>query len=259
MDATSPIGALCLSVESLKTLDISIHRKAYPPHNLSKTVLKDFQLSIKPGEFVCLIGPSGCGKTTLLNLISGLDDDFEGAIHFKSQSNTSPSIGYVFQEPRLLPWLSIEANLRLVMQHPEESEIHALLEAVSLQDVKAAFPGQLSMGMARRAAIARAFAVNPDLLLMDEPFVSLDPPTARKARTELLKVWSQKPRSVLFVTHDIREAIELSDRLIFMAGTPTRVLAEFEISTSRETRDDRRIDEILRELPLRSSEIGALI
>ena len=259
MDANPPIGTLCLSVESLKTLDISIHKKAYLTHRPSKTVLEDFQLSIESGEFVCLIGPSGCGKTTLLNLISGLDDDYEGFIHFHTQLNASPSIGYVFQEPRLLPWLSLEANLRLVMQHPDESDIQALLEAVSLQDVKTAFPGQLSLGMARRAAIARAFAVNPDLLLMDEPFVSLDPPTARKARTELIKVWSQKPRSVLFVTHDIREAIELADRLIFMAGTPTRVVAEFEISTSRATRDERTIDEIIRELPMRSSEIGALI
>jgi ABC-type nitrate/sulfonate/bicarbonate transport system ATPase subunit len=259
MDASPSIGALCLPVESLKTLDISIQKKAYPKHRPSKTVLKDFQLSIKSGEFVCLIGPSGCGKTTLLNLISGLDDDYEGAIRFQAQTNVSPSIGYVFQEPRLLPWLSIEANLRLVMQKPEESEIKALLEAVSLQDVRTSFPGQLSMGMARRAAIARAFAVNPDLLLMDEPFVSLDPPTARKARIELLKVWSQRPRSILFVTHDIREAIELADRLIFMAGTPTRVVAEFAITSAREARDDRTIDKIVLDLPLHSTEIGALI
>ena len=243
----------------MKTLEISIQKKGYPKHRPSKTVLKDFELSITPGEFVCLIGPSGCGKTTLLNLISGLDDDYEGAIRFQTQSNVTPSIGYVFQEPRLLPWLSIDANLRLVMQRPEESEIKALLEAVSLQDVKELFPGQLSMGMARRAAIARAFAVNPDLLLMDEPFVSLDPPTARKARIELLKVWSERPRSVLFVTHDIREAIELADRLVFMAGTPTRVVAEFLITTAREERDDRTIDKIAQDLPMHSTEIRALI
>lgn len=220
-------------------IDISIHRKIYP--NIGKVeelvVIKNLHLSINQMEFVCLVGPSGCGKTTLLNIIGGLDKEFEGEIKITGKGLSDPKIGYVFQNPRLLPWRTARENIELALQ-PGQSpdQIDGLLQSMGLADIAHAYPERLSLGMSRRVALARAFAMEPDLLIMDEPFASLDPPTARRVRQLLLKVWDQRPHTVLFVTHDLREAIALADRLLFLTPPPMSLLHDVLVDIPRSQR-----------------------
>ena len=209
--------------------------------------LQNFEMALAPGEFSCLVGPSGCGKTTLLNMIAGLDRDYDGQISINSR-NPEPLVGYVFQEPRLLPWRTVRQNLEIVLQpgRPHES-IDEMLAAMGLDKVQQVYPERLSLGMSRRVALARAFVIRPDLLLMDEPFVSLDAPTARKVRKLLLKVWQHRPHTVLFVTHDLREAIHLADRLIFLSPAPARVISEIQVPIPRRERDQEPVIETFRQ------------
>ena len=147
----------------------------------------------------------------------------------------------MFQNPRLLPWRTVYQNLALVLDGGAEADarIATLLEAVGLTAVRDQYPGRLSVGMARRAALARAFVVQPDLLLMDEPFVSLDEPTAQRLRALLLDVWNARPTTVLFVTHNLREAIQLADRLVLLSAAPTRVLADLPVDLPRDHAERR--------------------
>src|SRR5262249_32585015 len=183
------------------------------------TAIDGLRFAVQSGEFVCLLGPSGCGKTTALNIIAGLDRDFEGRIVLpRGPGRGHPVIGYVFQTPRLLPWRTVEQNIKLVLD-PERGRsgiVDELLEATGLAEFRHNFPQRLSVGMARRVALARAFAVSPDLLLMDEPFVSLDEHTAERLRVLLLEIWQARPTTVIFVTHDTREAVRLADRVIVL-------------------------------------------
>lgn len=232
---------------------IDIKSKTYPAkgragHHLA---IADFQLSFNSGEFVCLVGPSGCGKSTLLNIIADLDRDYEGSINFK-QHQTHPKIGYVFQNPRLLPWRTVRENIELAIEDNSSSEnIDALLEVMQLTQFQHVYPERLSLGMSRRVAIIRAFAINPDVLLMDEPFVSLDAPTARQVRRLLITLWQQRPHTVLFVTHDLREAIALADRIVFLAAAPMKVITDMEVPIPRSGRDDEQAIEIFRQQLLR--------
>ncbi len=220
-------------------LDIEVRRKRFPAVADSPAVeaLRDFRLRVGAGEFLCLVGPSGCGKTTLLNLIAGLDEDFEGAVN---PPRRATRIGYVFQSPRLLPWRSVFDNVALVLGGASDpgARVLPLLAATGLEDFQAAYPERLSMGMRRRVSIARAFAVEPDLLLLDEPFVSLDEATARAMRALLIEVWRARPTTVIFVTHDLREAIALADRIAVLSPAPARVVAEIPVELPREHRDD---------------------
>lgn len=239
-------------------VQITIADKTYP--NATQPTIKNFQLSLASNEFVCLVGSSGCGKTTLLNCIAGLDYHYDGEISV-GQQHTSPKIGYIFQNPRLLPWRTVRENLELVLA-PQQSSIviDALLEFMQLTKVQHEYPERLSVGMNRRVAIIRAFAVNPDLLLMDEPFVSLDPPTARDVRTLLLQLWQQRPHTVLFVTHDLREAIALADRLIFLASTPMSVISDIVVSIPRtERHNEAAIENFRQQLINDYSEIKQLL
>jgi ABC-type nitrate/sulfonate/bicarbonate transport system ATPase subunit len=199
-------------------------------------VIENLALEAPRDGFVALFGPSGCGKTTLLNLVAGLDTDFEGEVSLPEPAR----IGYVFQEPRLLPWLTVEDNLRLVLpeEPASEAKVGAWLAEMGLADVRAVFPTRLSLGMARRLALARAFIIQPTVLLMDEPFVSLDEPTADRLRRLLLETLSAHPATVLFVTHNLREAITLADRIALLAPAPTRVLRELEVPLALERRFD---------------------
>ncbi len=199
-----------------------------------KTVIKNLDIALKSGEFVCLVGPSGCGKTTLLNILSGLDKKFQGSINL-GHTNTHTEIGYVFQNPRLLPWRTVRENLELATNAPA-NVLEPLLDLMKLTDVQNSYPEQLSLGMSRRVAIIRAFAVDPELLLMDEPFVSLDPPTARQVRQLLIELWSKRPHTILFVTHNLREAIALADRLIFLSASPMSVVTEIPVPIARKQR-----------------------
>jgi ABC-type nitrate/sulfonate/bicarbonate transport system ATPase subunit len=214
---------------------INIHSKAYPAvgqagHHLA---IANLNLSLKAGEFACLVGPSGCGKTTLLNIIAGLDSDYEGDILI-GQQHTHPKIGYIFQNPRLLPWRTVRENIELALdKYQSPAIIDPLLEVMQLTQAQNVYPERLSLGMSRRVSIIRGFAVEPDVLLMDEPFVSLDAPTARQVRELLLKLWQQRPHTVLFVTHDLREAIALADRLIFLSAAPMAIISEIAVPIPR--------------------------
>jgi ABC-type nitrate/sulfonate/bicarbonate transport system ATPase subunit len=203
--------------------------------------LKDLRFEVARGEFVCIVGPSGCGKTTLLNIIAGLERDVVGQVTLPATTDGDrPVVGYVFQTARLLPWRTVLENIELAMpQHPDRARRALdLLAATGLGDVAHVYPERLSVGMGRRVALARAFAIDPQLLLLDEPFVSLDEPTADRLRQLLLDIWRRQPTTVLFVTHDLREAILLADRIILLSSPPARVVASIPISVPRGDRQN---------------------
>jgi ABC-type nitrate/sulfonate/bicarbonate transport system ATPase subunit len=228
---------------------IDIKNKYYPAQGNAgqHLAIADFQLEVRLNEFVCLVGPSGCGKTTLLNILAGLDRDYNGATEL-GQGHSQPKIGYVFQDPRLLPWRTVRENIELAIEDQTVSDnIDALLDIMQLTQFQYVYPERLSLGMSRRAAIIRAFAINPDLLLMDEPFVSLDAATARQIMILLIKLWQERPHTVLFVTHDLREAIALADRIVFLASAPMKVVTEAIVTLSRSERDNEQSIEDFRQ------------
>lgn len=192
------------------------------------TVLGDIAFGLEAGLFAALVGPSGCGKTTLLNIIAGLDHAYQGKVEIAPREDGSPArVGYVFQNPRLLPWRTVRQNLELVLPAGSDgTPVDQILAAVGLSDFANAFPNRLSVGMSRRVAIARAFVVQPDVLLMDEPFVSLDEATAERMRALLVELWQRYRPTVLFVTHDLKEALALAQRMILLSPGPASILAE---------------------------------
>lgn len=223
----------------------------------TQVIIRDLHLEISEGEFVAIVGPSGCGKSTLLQLLSGLDHPTHGRFSF---GMANPRIGVVFQNPRLLPWRTVRENLELVMdQDPPAHTVDDWMTRIGLPDIMEQYPERLSVGMMRRVALARAFAVEPDLLLMDEPLVSLDAPTARKIRALLLSLWASRPHTVVYVTHDLREAIELADRLVFVAASPMHVVAEFKVPLPREERSAEQIELLVSKLKSGQPELEALI
>lgn len=209
-----------------------------PGGKADRPALHDVNLTVAPGEFVGLLGPSGCGKTTLLNIISGLDSDYSGTVRFTAPDGAAsfrPVIGYVFQEARLLPWLTVRDNLRLVLpargkETERDARIEAWLARVGLEGYGDYFPGQLSVGMQQRVAVARALMIEPDVLVMDEPFSALDELTALKLRDELLALWSETGCTVLFVTHNPLEAVYLADRVAVMSPGPGRIVGELDVA-----------------------------
>lgn len=182
------------------------------------SVLKDISLEIAPGEIVALIGPSGCGKTTLLNIISGLELPDEGVVN---QDNIK--ISYMFQSARLLPWRTVWENIALVREAAPKEEIDALIEAVGLKRFENYYPSQLSGGMAKRCALARAFHYGGDLLLMDEPFQGLDYGLRMEMLSMLLSIWQQQRQAVLFVTHEIDEALTVASRIAILSARPATI------------------------------------
>jgi len=214
------------------SLQVDIDKKAYVS---GINVIEKLAFVAQPGEFVAIVGPSGAGKTTLLNLIAGLDQEMDGSIGFRSGQGTqvSPRTSFVFQEPRLMPWLSVQQNLELVLAAPtrksQAAGIKDLLALVGLPDCGAMFPGQLSGGMQRRVALLRGFIVEPDLMLMDEPFQSLDAPTAHQLRILLLDLWQRTRPTVLFVTHSLREALSLADRVLFLSTRPATIILDLPV------------------------------
>ena len=186
-------------------------------------VVRGLQLRLEAGSFGALIGPSGCGKTTILRIAAGLDADFRGELRAPGAGR----LGMVFQEPRLLPWRTVEDNIRLALPaHQPGVDLTDLVGILGLGSHLTRYPGELSLGLARRAAIARAFAVNPDFLLLDEPFVSLDETVAGRLRDELVALTTRTKVTTLFVTHDLEEAVQLADRLFFLCDRPTRIILE---------------------------------
>lgn len=202
----------------------------------SLPVLQDVRFHVKSGEFVCLFGPSGTGKTTLLNIIAGIDKTYDGQVRIDG----NPRLGYVFQEPRLLPWLTVRQNIELVVadQPHLRAGVDRLVDEVGLGEFANTYPERLSLGMARRVAIARAFVVQPDVLVLDEPFVSLDAENAERLRALLSNLWLSRPTTTLLVTHDLRDAVELADRILFFSARPARLVRELCIELPRPRRSE---------------------
>jgi len=195
----------------------------------SVTALDNVSLSAAEGEFVVLLGPSGCGKTTLLRIVAGLDRDFDGGVALPAHG----TLGMVFQEPRLLPWRTVEQNVRLAAPHATAAGLDTLFQTLGLKAHRNHYPGELSLGLARRVALARAFAVEPDLLLLDEPFVSLDDALAARLREELAELVNRRPVTTLLVTHNLDEAAGLADRLLLLSVSPARILADVAVARPR--------------------------
>lgn len=202
----------------------NISKSFRTPEETELVVLDDISFSVSEGQFVSLMGPSGCGKSTILNCISGLVPPDSGAIELDG-AEIKPgelSFGYVFQEPRLLPWRTIEQNIEFALDGrgiPEakhDTIISNWLDRVGLAGQKDNYPLRLSGGMRQRVGLARALAIDPEILLMDEPFSALDEVTARELRTHFVALWQETQKEVVFVTHNLREAILLSDKVLFM-------------------------------------------
>ena len=194
-----------------------------PPAHLA---LDRLDLTVEEGEFLCLVGPSGSGKTTLLRILAGLDRGFTGRLSLPPGLHSA----IVFQEPRLMPWLTVLDNMLLVAGPGDAAareQTLALLAEVDIAGFADAYPGQLSGGMQRRVALARALLVAPELLLMDEPFVSLDMPTANHLRALVTRLWRSRRMTAIFVTHDLREAVVLGTRLLFLTRSPGRAALDW--------------------------------
>lgn len=229
----------------LRQLDVSIKRKFYQAASGgSIEVLRDMALTLRAGAVGALVGPSGCGKTTLLRIITGLDSDYTGTVHLPDHGK----LGMVFQEPRLLPWRTVEQNVRLGAPEATDAELDSLFTALGLCDHRNHFPGELSLGQARRVALARAFAVKPDLMVLDEPFVSLDAALAKHLQEELAALVTSRHVTTLIVTHSMDEAIGLADRLFLLSPSPAHVVAEVPVSRPRELHTAEEVAKIREEI-----------
>lgn len=203
--------------------------------------LQNVSLHIDANEFVCLLGPSGCGKSTLLNLIAGFERPDDGMIHFASNLVTAagPERGVVFQEPTLFPWLTVIQNVEFGLRNlliPSSQRHDIAMQAIAqvgLEPFARSRPHQLSGGMKQRVAIARVLAMNPAALLMDEPFGALDAQTRDRLQDELLAIWQAHRTTVLFVTHNVEEAVYLADRVVVLAPSPDGIVADVPVSLSR--------------------------
>ena len=211
-----------------------IHKRFAAPGGAVVEALKDVDLTVGDGEFVCLLGPSGCGKTTLLNVMAGLLPADRGTVEIRGGSGRDPVVRTVFQESRLLPWMTVRENLAFVLDGPERAKtarIDEWLGRVGLGGTQDYYPRQLSIGMQQRVSVARGLIVEPDVLFMDEPFGALDELTAMTMREELLGLWEGLGVTIVFVTHNPLEAALLADRIVIMRGSPGRIVHEEDVSS----------------------------
>jgi ABC-type nitrate/sulfonate/bicarbonate transport system ATPase subunit len=227
----------------------------------SVRVLDDINLSVREGEFVCLLGPSGCGKSTLLNIVGGFLAPAEGEVTIDGERVTAPDPRriFVFQERGVFPWLTVEQNIGFGLFRQSDAEKRARIahyvQLVGLQGFEQSYPRELSGGMKQRLEVARALAVNPDVLYLDEPFGALDSITRLQMRRELLRIWQAEKKTILFVTHDIEESVQLADRVVVLSARPGRVrrIVDIDIPHPRDLSDPRYIalrDEIFGEIGL---------
>jgi NitT/TauT family transport system ATP-binding protein len=209
----------------------------------SDNIFSGLSLSIAQGEFACLLGPSGCGKSTMIRIMGGLIEPTHGFISVggRSPQLARGTIAYVFQSPRLVPWrnacdnvgLAIELRTPSVGKNERRERVVKLLQMVGLGRDVDKFPAMLSGGERQRVAIARALAVDPSIILMDEPFSALDPDTRRRMRADLIRLWQDTRKTIVFVTHDLDEALELADRIVVFSGKPTCILDVVKVAEPR--------------------------
>lgn len=248
-------------ITKIPKLTVKDLKVCYGTNDNNTIALENVSLTVKDGEFVSLVGPSGCGKSTLLKAVSGLIRPEKGTILIDGNpvKGVPDEVGFVFQNDALLPWKTIIDNVRLPLEIKGFNKAQQLEEAkrfidmVGLKGFEEYFPNQLSGGMKKRVALARSFAYDPELYLMDEPFGPLDAQTRVKIGDSFLKMWESVGKSVLFVTHDIEEAIVLSDRVVVMSKRPGRVKAEFEVNIGRprpyyDSRFNARFKELQKEI-----------
>jgi ABC-type nitrate/sulfonate/bicarbonate transport system ATPase subunit len=212
-------------------------------------VLAGINFALGAGEVGVFVGPSGCGKSTMLRIIAGLDPDYHGRVARPAGAR----IGMVFQEPRLLPWRSVEDNVRLAAPLADEAKLSALFAILELNAHRSHFPGELSLGLARRVALARAFAVEPDFLILDEPLASLDDALAARLRDEIAVLVDSRTVTTLLVTHDVDDAVRLGDRVFLLSPRPARILADLPIRTPRGARGETEIAAIKADIARRTN------
>lgn len=226
-------------------LEIEILKKSYKKSD----ILSNINISANKSEIISIIGPSGCGKSTLLKIVASLDHDYKGSVSYKDES-TIENLGFIFQDSRLLPWLSVKDNILLVMKKKDEKKAEKLLCEVGLKEYINSYIKELSGGMKRRVSIVRAFINSPEVLLLDEPFISLDFPTAQSLRQLFFDFFEEYYPTVLFVTHDLSEALSLSHRILFLDSNPASVIYEYENTISFDSKiNDLKKENILKEYP----------
>ena len=199
------------------------------------------ELAIRENEFLCICGPSGCGKTTLLDIFAGIMKPSSGQVLIDGEEVDPKrhNISFVFQEPSTLPWLNVRDNIgtglriKKVAKPEIARKVDDIIGVVGLRGFEAYYPHQISGGMKQRVSIARAFATDADLILMDEPFVSLDQPTREKMQREVLSIWEHRRRTIVFVTHNLEEAVFLGDRVVMLSTKPARIVADITVDLPR--------------------------
>lgn len=212
--------------------------KAFEQRGDTLEVLEDVDLTVYDGELVCLLGPSGCGKSTLLNICGGFERPTRGRVTIDGEEvrGPSPQRVFVFQEYGIFPWASVWDNVVLGLRHLSKSEQHRIvgetIELVGLEGFEKAYPMELSGGMKQRVEVARALAVSPDVIYMDEPFGALDSLTRLSMRAELIRIWQEKQQTILFVTHDVDESIQLADRIVVFTARPGRIAEVVDVGLS---------------------------
>jgi len=229
MSSTMPIPTASTPPTAATKLSVDHVNMVFTRDGKSTPVLEDINLTVHDGEFICLVGPSGCGKTTLLNAMAGFLSPTSGTIRIDNEPVTGPDARriFVFQERGVFPWLTVQGNIgfglfKLPRAERDERIAH-YIKMVGLEGFEETYPNELSGGMKQRLEVARALAVNPDMLFLDEPFGALDSITRLIMRGELLRIWHAERKTIIFVTHDIDEAVQLADRVVILNSRPASI------------------------------------
>ncbi|WCK53553.1 ABC transporter ATP-binding protein [Aneurinibacillus sp. Ricciae_BoGa-3] len=257
---TSPAESMCHQTEQAGyKIKLQAIRKDFRSQNKILTAIENISLEIKEGEFVCIVGPSGCGKTTLLRIVAGLEEKTSGTVSIMHRDCANPLKSTVFQEHSIFPWMTVRNNIAygLKMRKMPKKLMNEItdhyIHKIGLNKFSDAYPHQLSGGMKQRVSIARAFANDPEILLMDEPFSNLDEQNRFILQMELLRIWEETRKTVVFITHSIDEAIFLSDRVFVMTAHPGTIKANFPVNfprprTIEEVRQSEQFQHLLSEI-----------